>query len=165
MTVCAGLCSQCGEAEAVPGRKLCSGCLAYLRIFRQQRRDAGLCPMCGREPRPGKKTCQVCADKQAALYRARRDRRRAAGECYSCGAPADGFRCPRCAERVARSFQKWKVRQAAGPVATVTTTILCLVEGCRNPPQPGRSECAGCIAARLAEQQPAQNEQAGLEAD
>ena len=155
---CAGTCSQCGEAEAVPGRRMCSSCLAYQRVVRAQRREAGLCGNCGREARPGKKTCQLCADKQATMYQARRDRRRAAGQCYSCGRPSDAFRCPRCAERVARA---WSKRKGKPLLASVSTTLLCAVEHCGNPPQPGRPECASCIAARLA-QQPAQNDQAAL---
>lgn len=46
----------------------------YMRTRRFRFRAAGLCPMCGREPAPGRKACPECIKKQRAAnvrYKAR----------------------------------------------------------------------------------------------
>ena len=63
-----------------------------------ERSAAGLCTRCGKHPpRAGRRTCQRCADDQAARSAALRARRKAAGICVDCGAAAPGSaRCVEC---------------------------------------------------------------------
>ena len=69
---------------------------------------AGLCVRCGEcPPRPGRKTCQRCADDQVLRARAFRERRRRAGRCTECGEPSGGAaRCPVC-RRSYRPGGRW----------------------------------------------------------
>ena len=72
-----------------------------------QRTIRGLCTRCGAPQRPGRKTCETCAEGQRVRAAALRQRRRAAGKCRDCGRPAGGqSRCSRCRESY-RSGGRW----------------------------------------------------------
>ena len=79
----------------------------------------GLCTRCGgRRPRPERKTCARCAAAQRVRAAALRARRRAAGRCVDCNAPAAGAtRCARCASAY-RVGGRWSRRPGA------TATVL-----------------------------------------
>lgn len=94
------------------------------------RKAAGLCPVCGGPPEPGRVMCRACADHKKMLLITsprydilcqRRDERRrkavaerkAKGMCTVCGkAPvAEGLtRCPKCLEYVRTARKKYRAR-------------------------------------------------------
>ena len=83
------------------------------RRRRKARREAGLCPNCGRNaPEQGRSVCETCTEKKRALDRRRYAARRAAGVCVRCGEPATcgSSRCARHAvleaERVSPERKK-----------------------------------------------------------
>ena len=91
------------------------------RRRRQARREAGLCPNCGRNPpEDGRSICEPCREARRAMDRARYAARKAAGVCVRCGEPAIGgsSRCARHAvleaERASpeRRSAVWKKRYA-----------------------------------------------------
>ena len=52
------------------------------KAWRQRRKDAGLCTLCGKVPPVANKSfCQSCLDKQGKIKRNRKD----AGLCQNCG--------------------------------------------------------------------------------
>ena len=89
-------------------------------------RERGLCPKCGtRYAEAGHAYCKACAMDYSRMRkkadptgelrrekdRAKRERRRAEGMCYDCGAPAHGkSRCPRCMERSRQRRHVWAIR-------------------------------------------------------
>lgn len=96
-----GLCIDCGNHEARPGRKTCADCVSDERragrLRRRQRIAAGFCPDCGKqEPSPGRVSCQSCRDAYNAARQAIRDR---VFEAYG------GPRCACCGETTREFLQ------------------------------------------------------------
>ncbi len=96
-------CDDCGQPP-VEGRARCAICLeryrALQRSIQQKRREAGLCLLCGKQPRSASRyQCDICREKAAARAAKQRADRRAAGLCTYCGkmAALDGnHRCETC---------------------------------------------------------------------
>ena len=66
----AGMCTECGERRAAPGRDSCEPCLAKQRTAwaarAAERAAAGLCPHCGlRPPAADLATCEPCREANA----------------------------------------------------------------------------------------------------
>lgn len=80
---------------------VCQDCLRklieYNAAARRRRRAAGLC-YCGHVPDPGYRLCGACKRSSSASKKRKRDARRAAGLCPSCGStPETGYvYCPKC---------------------------------------------------------------------
>ena len=68
-----GVCTNCGSQPAEPRRKKCARCLRdcrdAIRALFDRRRDAGQCVTCGRDPTPGRKSCDECRRDQARRSR------------------------------------------------------------------------------------------------
>ena len=100
------------------------------RRLHAERVAAGICTKCGRAPaRPGRTTCEPCAERHRARDRARHARAKAEGIPY-------GGRDPEARRRAGRkrSRRRSEVRKAAG---------LCI--RCGNvPPEEGRAMCEPC---------------------
>lgn len=85
-----GVCTMCAH-PAEPGRTMCARHLesTVKRVAEVQRAysDAGLCK-CGKEPRPGIKSCTGCIERAQAYYARRVERRKQRGLCIRCTQPA-----------------------------------------------------------------------------
>jgi hypothetical protein len=75
----------------------------------------GLCTHCGKQPVPGKRYCQTCADMNRVAVRGRAERLRAEGRCRDCGcAPlATTNHCRACADRRASAVARKRKAEAA----------------------------------------------------
>ena len=63
------------------------------------RKDAGLCPICGKEPMPGKVQCVRCDERNHRIQVKCHDKRRALHQCLQCGKPLPaGWKTHTCAE-------------------------------------------------------------------
>lgn len=94
----AGLCTRCGIAPLVPGRKLCHDCLAKCRAYNRKvcrkehikdlsasRIEAGICVRCGKNRAcNGLQHCSHCREAQKRTYADRISR----GICRACSKPA-----------------------------------------------------------------------------
>lgn len=132
------ICPHCGKNEIYEGENICLECLQKARDWRaknkdsqeykqkkskqdkkryEERKAAGLCPICGkRKPTNGKVACEVCGKKRAADNRRRareksgdyleRSERADYGMCYVCGKPLDreGRMCEECAEKARKNI-------------------------------------------------------------
>ena len=111
----------------------------------KERREAGLCIRCGKQPPvEGGTTCAPCRDKRQAAERRQYEERRTEGLCTRCGGPVlDGLsRCGPCAvieeaskcpeRKNARSRKLYAERRARG-----------LCTSCGAPSQ-GAARCAPC---------------------
>ena len=126
----------------------------YSRERRQRFRDEGLCTHCGKEPRPGRRSCARCAERmrlagrkyQARLVQQSRERyqaRRAEGLCGTCGEQPedDGAMCEACRVRHrgradlkrARTAELYWGRRAKG-----------LCGHCGAPAREDRAACVRC---------------------
>lgn len=134
-------CVRCGEQDAftIIGKRLCADCTekqaqssakygkehrreltAYQREWAQKRRDAGLCPRCGRKPEDGYKTCSRCRSKDNR----RRERQRREngvtaycpeGVCWTCRKRPvlEGKKlCAECYEKSLSSLAKAREAEA-----------------------------------------------------
>lgn len=84
-----GLCARCGK-NPLSSKTMCQECLDGHKDLMQQVRDdrveAGLCPVCGkRPPAAGKAFCEQCSTRGQAATRKMVTERRAAGLCVRCG--------------------------------------------------------------------------------
>ncbi len=74
-----GLCTDCGEREAMPGKRKCRTCQdgsnASSRSAYQERKAAGVCPKCGGARDSDLLECSTCRERQ----RAQRAKRKARG--------------------------------------------------------------------------------------
>lgn len=90
-----GECQYCGGhlEEGRYGLAFCLACNARIRKKQQERRDAGLCPICGKLAAPGIRLCLRCRASTRASYRKRREDVVAAygGRCECCGETALEF--------------------------------------------------------------------------
>ena len=133
----AGLCTQCGTAEARPDRTTCEPC-AEKRRARDRDRHARLkaegTPCGGRDPEAKRR-----ADRKRSRRRA--EARRAAGLCIRCGhaPPAEGrSMCEPCREnRRAAKRVRHAERRAAG---------ICVK--CATPTPGGKAYCDPCAKAK-----------------
>ena len=76
------------------------------RRRRRARRDAGLCPNCGRNPpEDGRSVCEPCREARRAAARRRYAARRATGVCVRCAEPAIGG-LSRCARHAALEAER-----------------------------------------------------------
>ena len=76
------------------------------RRRRRARREAGLCPNCGRNPpEDGRSVCEACGEAHRAAARRRYAARRSAGVCVRCGEPATGG-SSRCAGHAALEAER-----------------------------------------------------------
>ena len=104
------------------------------RRLYEERMSAGLCSKCGRAPvRPGRTTCEPCAERHRARDRSRHARAKAQGLLY-------GGRDPEAKRRSGResSRRRSEARKAAGK---------CIRCG-HGRPEEGRSMCEPCRANR-----------------
>jgi hypothetical protein len=85
----AGACSNCFNARAAPGRKLCLRCLEKASSKMRRRKEAGQCYECASPVETGHTRCRRCLDARAADRRSKNESRTAAGLCYACGEPAE----------------------------------------------------------------------------
>ena len=103
---------------------------------------AGLCPHCGREPAPGRVSCERCLARDRVLklkaYHRQAPHRLALGLCLKCGVEAihGQVYCGRCAEMSCESqARRVAKRRAAGMCLQCLTT----------KPEPGRTRCRKCL--------------------
>lgn len=136
----AHICTRCGleDAYTIAGRSLCADCAEKARQCKakqyedegkkqrmysqhcngqQKRRDAGLCPTCGRPSTPGYSTCEYCRAKHRNYMRQRRNNppRGAYGICWNCNKAEamPGKRvCQTCYEILCRNLEKGREVQA-----------------------------------------------------
>ena len=116
----------------------------HVRKRRVKRLEAGLCTLCGKcPPRPGRKTCQPCAEKRQARERERMAERIARGQCVRCPRTALPGRtsCERHSNRNSdsdrkneRSRERYRERRRA---------MRCTSCGA---PSGGASRCEPCAA-------------------
>lgn len=81
-------------------RRRAQGLPTYQAAQLYARRQAGKCVDCGKR-RTTATYCRDCAERHNASTRSTYWRRRHAGLCVKCEAPAAGARCDACAEREA----------------------------------------------------------------
>lgn len=127
-----GLCSRCGR-ETDGKHVMCDRCREKhrgnpeqdkrLREFRNQRKEAGKCVVCGVAWAEGGHTmCAKCLKKHRDKTRkwtansgrsAARQQLRDAGLCVDCRTPTDGVHvyCDKCRERHADSARKYRIHQ------------------------------------------------------
>lgn len=84
-----GLCTRCkDDTKAEPGRRLCAGHVAEVRVKRQARvrraREAGRCVDCAEPALAGYIRCRACLDRRNAEKRAWKRARAAMGICLEC---------------------------------------------------------------------------------
>lgn len=117
-----GLCSKCGHEKDTEEFKLCLDCRNYMAEWfrktierdkdhyyekqreRKHRRDPkGLCVRCGsRKQAKGRKSCQICLDKEKVFMNNKIEKRKQAGLCVKCGnhkSEQGLFVCPTCREK------------------------------------------------------------------
>ena len=71
-----GICPQCHQQNAAPGRRLCEACSAKRRDTYARYKAAGLCVRCGKTPpRKGMTRCEACAQRQKKTREARKHER------------------------------------------------------------------------------------------
>lgn len=77
--------------------------------FYKKYSSAGLCGNCGKEPRPGKTTCEECYLKKSTYDISRKAALKEAKICISCAKkPAlEGVRCGNCERRMYESSSEW----------------------------------------------------------
>lgn len=54
------------------------------KLKRQNRKNLGLCKGCSQKARPGKRTCQACADNAKSYMASRKERLKKEGRCLIC---------------------------------------------------------------------------------
>lgn len=97
-----------------------------VRTLYAERKQAGLCPVCGRQPdQPGKR-CLRCREANNRAREAMKQR----GGCQVCGQPATSQRCPTCAQK--------RREQAASNIESG----LCY---CGRPRSADRRSCSRCL--------------------
>lgn len=134
-----GLCTRCGREDAytMAGRSMCAECAenarerkarqyadddrrqrmyAQHRNGKQKRRDAGICPECGRPATPEYSTCEYCRAKHRNYMRRYRNTapRGENGLCWQCNKneAIPGKRvCQTCYERLLDSAEKGRISQ------------------------------------------------------
>lgn len=143
--VAARLCLKCGTKDPVsPSEALCMQCHtaryqrqrayratmqpgarvrsrgienARMKAIRDRRKAAGECSRCGKSARPGRTTCQACADIAKRHSRTSYRRNREAGRCTECAGELDHetrLLCAPCHERHRRnSLASYHRRRAA----------------------------------------------------
>lgn len=128
--------------------------MAYTALHRS-RVAAGLCPCGNHPPRPGRKTCQACADYDAGIHRGIRAARKAMGRCTTCGngIPAPGrTTCGNCREAdrdgYIRRGEADRQRIGAGNRRRRAAAIAAgLCRNClKRKPKADRLTCPRCLA-------------------
>lgn len=103
--VAEGRCLECRMRDADPGLKTCRVCLDAKADRKSNNKANQLCG-CGAEPRPGRATCQPCADSSARYDKKRREDAIDNGLCPRCRrSPCEPGRrsCSSCLKELAES--------------------------------------------------------------
>lgn len=100
-------CPGCGKAHANKRFK------EHLRQTTADRVSKGLCVLCGKESRAGRKSCQACKDSKDDMRKRKLENRIAAGLCGVCGGAKESSKktCEKCLARLKANQERCNAKK------------------------------------------------------